>query len=65
MLGRVVLSRQQIRDVVGRLAEELDSDLEGRSPIFIGVLKGCVYFFTDLTQRLRSPVEVDFIQASS
>lgn len=65
MLGKVVLSREQISDVVDRLAEELDSDLEGRSPVFIGVLKGCVYFFTDVTKRLRAPVEVDFIQASS
>jgi hypoxanthine phosphoribosyltransferase len=65
MLGRVVLSREQIGHVIRRLAEEIDSDLEGRSPIFIGVLKGCVYFFTALTQALSHTVEVDFIQASS
>ncbi len=65
MLGRVVLSRDQIANVVERLAEEVASDLEGRSPVFIGVLKGCVYFFTDLTRALGHTVEVDFIQASS
>jgi len=65
MLGRVVLSREQIASVVRRMAEEIDSDLEGRSPVFIGVLKGCVYFFTALTQALSHSVEVDFIQASS
>jgi len=65
MLGRVVLSREQIGNVVRRMAEEIDSDLEGRSPIFVGILKGCVYFFTALTQALSHTVEVDFIQASS
>ncbi len=65
MLGRVVLSRDQIANVVERLAEEIDSDLEGRSPVFIGILKGCVYFFTDLTRCLSHTVEVDFIQTSS
>lgn len=65
MLGRIVVSAEQISDVVGRLAEELESDLEGRSPIFIGVLKGCVYFLTDLTRRIGRPVEIDFIQTSS
>ncbi len=65
MLGRVVLSRDQIANVVQRLAEEIDSDLEGRSPVFIGILKGCVYFFTDLTRCLSHTVEVDFIQTSS
>ncbi len=65
MLGRVVISRDRIASVVARLAEELESDLEGRSPVFIGVLKGCVYFFTDLTMAIKTPVDVDFIQVSS
>jgi hypoxanthine phosphoribosyltransferase len=33
--------------------------------VFIGVLKGCVYFFTDLTRHLSSVAELDFIQVSS
>jgi len=44
---------------------EIEADLEGRSPVFIGVLKGCVFFFTDLTKRIRRSVEMDFIQVSS
>jgi len=65
MLGAVVMSRDEIEQTLDRMAAELDRDLEGRSPVFIGVLKGCVYFFTDLTRRLRHHVEVDFIQVSS
>ena len=51
--------------MVSRLALELEADLEGRSPVFIGVLKGCVFFFTDLTRRIRHSLEMDFIQVSS
>jgi len=51
--------------MIRRLASEIDADLEGRSPVFIGVLKGCVFFFTDLTRRLRHSLEMDFIQVSS
>jgi len=51
--------------MISRLASELEADLEGRSPVFIGVLKGCVFFFTDLTRRIRHSLEVDFIQVSS
>lgn len=65
MLGPVVLSRDQLREIVDRLAAAIDADLPGRSPVFIGVLKGCVFFFTDLTRRLGQPVEMDFIQVSS
>jgi hypoxanthine phosphoribosyltransferase len=65
MLGRVVLSNDEIVAILERLAAELDEDLEGRAPVFVGVLKGCVFFLTDLTRRLRRSVELDFIQVSS
>lgn len=65
MLGKIVISRERIQRVVQKMAEEIDSDLEGRSPVFIGVLKGCVYFYTALTQAIRHPLEVDFVQMSS
>jgi hypoxanthine phosphoribosyltransferase len=65
MLGSVVVSREEIDGMIRRLASEIDADLEGRSPVFIGVLKGCVFFFTDLTRRIRHSLEIDFIQVSS
>ena len=65
MLGRVVVSEDEIGNMVSRMAQELEADLKGRSPVFIGVLKGCVFFFTDLTQQIRQPIEMDFIQVSS
>ena len=65
MLGTKVLGRDEIQAILRRLAAAIEADLAGRSPIFIGVLKGCVYFLTDLTRLLREPVEVDFIQVSS
>lgn len=65
MLGTTVIGHEEIQAIVRRLASEIEADLAGRSPIFIGVLKGCVYFMTDLTRLLRQTVEVDFIQVSS
>ncbi|MFV2071171.1 MAG: hypoxanthine phosphoribosyltransferase [Thermoanaerobaculales bacterium] len=65
MLGRVVVSRDEIEGMICRMAAELEADLDNRSPVFIGVLKGCVFFFTDLTRRIRHPMEMDFIQVSS
>jgi hypoxanthine phosphoribosyltransferase len=65
MLGPVVVSREEIEETVGRLAAQIEKDLDGRNPVFIGVLKGCVYFFTALTQSISRPLEVDFIQVSS
>ena len=65
MLGPIVLDRDEINRLIERLAGEIEADLDGRSPVFIGVLKGCVFFLTDLTRRIRKSVEMDFIQVSS
>jgi len=60
-----VVARRRIEQIVAALAAEVDADLEGKDPVFICVLKGAVYFFAALTQRLARSVVVDFIQASS
>lgn len=67
MLGDVVVSAGQIEETVDRLATEIGERVEGTQyrPVFIGVLKGCVYFFSDLTRRIGRPLEMDFIQVSS
>lgn len=65
MLGPVVVERSAIERMLDRLARELEADLAGKTPVFIGVLKGCVFFFTDLTMRIRTSLEMDFIQVSS
>lgn len=65
MVGPVVVPRSAIEVMLDRLAREIEADLEGRAPVFIGVLKGCVFFFTDLLRRIKRSVEMDFIQVSS
>ncbi|MFI5166627.1 MAG: hypoxanthine phosphoribosyltransferase [Thermoanaerobaculales bacterium] len=65
MLKERVLAKRRIEQVVAALAAEINADLEDREPVFICVLKGAVYFFAALTQRLSRSVVVDFIQASS
>ena len=38
---------------------------EGKKLLLVGVLKGSIYFFTDLTRYIDLPCNIDFIQASS
>jgi hypoxanthine phosphoribosyltransferase len=65
VLGEKVLSRQQIDEAIERLAVRLNAELAGRNAVFVCVLKGAVYFFTELTSRLTTSVVIDFIQVSS
>ena len=51
--------------MVKRVAAEIEEDFGPGSPVFIGVLKGCVFFLTDLVRNIGRPLEIDFIQVSS
>jgi len=65
MLGRIVISRDKIADMVAGMAERINEELQDEPAVFIGVLKGCVFFYTDLVRQLKPRIEVDFIQVSS
>lgn len=47
------------------LAGEIDAAWAGGEVRAVGVLKGSVFFLTDILKRLRTPVTVDFIQVRS
>ena len=61
----VLISREEISQVVTRLASEINRDYRGKPLLLIGVLKGSFVFMADLVRQLGLPVEVDFIRLSS
>ncbi len=58
------LSSSQIQDRVAELAREVAEAYAGRDPVLVTVLKGGVFFFTDLARRLPIPLAMDFIAIS-
>ena len=62
---RILISREEIDARVRELAAQLDRDYAGKNPLFITILKGSVFFFTDLLQNLTIPAEFDFMSVSS
>ena len=65
MLKEKVVAQAEIERAVAALAARIEADLAGQEPVFICILKGAVYFFTALTQRIKHALTVDFVQASS
>lgn len=65
MIERILLSQQTISDRLDGLAKEIDAGYRGRDLLAVGVLKGSVFFLTDLLKRLTVPVAVDFLQVRS
>ncbi len=59
------MDRAEIAGGVGRLAERINRDYEGRRPLIVVVLKGSFIFAADLLRELDLPVSVEFVRAGS
>jgi len=64
-IQEILLTREQIATRVGELAGAISRDYADRSPLLVSVLKGAVYFLTDLTRALQIPVMIDFMAITS
>ena len=62
---RIVLSKRTIQKRVKQLAKQISSDYAGTTPVIICMLKGAIYFFTDLVKNITIPVTIEFARLSS
>lgn len=62
---KVLITREEIKNTVAKLANEIKEDYRGKHPLLIGVLKGSFVFMADLIRQLDLPVEIDFIRLYS
>ena len=62
---RPVLTAEQIEDRVREMAGQISRELDGKFPLFVGILKGAFIFLADLVRVLDIAIEVDFAQISS
>lgn len=60
-----LFTREQIADRVRTLAQQINQDYQGTSPIVIGVLKGAFMFLADLTRLISIPFKIDFVRIVS
>lgn len=64
-IERVLISEEQIKTRIAELAQELKAEYEDKNPLFIGLLKGVVVFFSDMIRAVQIPCELDFMVVSS
>jgi hypoxanthine phosphoribosyltransferase len=64
-LGEVLVSTEELERRVGELGEAISRDYAGRELLLVGVLKGAVFFLSDLMRYIDIPVEVDFMAVAS
>ena len=61
----VLITQDEIKRAVAKLASDISRDYQGKQLLLIGILKGSFVFIADLIRELDIPVEVDFVKLSS
>lgn len=61
----ILISLDQIVEKSEELGKRLSKDYEGKTPIFVALLKGAVPFFAELIKHVECPMEIDFLDVSS
>ena len=62
---KILIDESALQARIAELGEEISGDYSGRDLLLIGVLKGAVFFMSDLMRRLTVPCEIDFMAISS
>jgi len=62
---RTLISQVRIQNRIKKLARQIRADFRGEPLHLVGVLKGAVFFLSDLARQIRGDVSFDFIALSS
>ena len=64
-VAEVLIDEDDLQRRIAELGDEISADYRGRDLLLLGVLKGAVFFMSDLMRRLTIPCEIDFMAISS
>jgi hypoxanthine phosphoribosyltransferase len=63
-VGRVLLTEAEIHQRINELGAQISGDYAGMDPLLVGVLKGVIFFMSDLLRSISIPATVDFMAIS-
>ena len=64
-IGEVLVQKDELEHRVRQLGKEISRDYEDQDLVLVGVLKGAVFFLSDLMRHIEIPCEVDFMAVAS
>ncbi len=64
-LLKVCISKEEISEIVSKIAKRINEDYKGRDPLFICLLKGAVPFATDLLKEITIKCKIEYVKVSS
>jgi hypoxanthine phosphoribosyltransferase len=64
-VGEILIPEDVLQEKIAEIAARISEDYDGRRILVIGVLKGAIFFISDLVRHLTVPCELDFMAVSS
>ena len=64
-IERVLISEEELHTKVQEMGKKISEDFRGKDPLFVGVLKGCFIFMSDLLRCVDIKCTMDFMAVSS
>ena len=64
-IKEIYFTEQQLADKVAELGARITEDYRDKNPLIVSVLKGSYVFMADLTRKIDTPCNVDFMVVSS
>ena len=59
------ISEAEIKQRIKEVAARINHDMEGKNPLFLGVLNGAFIFAADLMREMTIPCEISFVKLAS
>jgi hypoxanthine phosphoribosyltransferase len=60
----LLINKEQIQKRVSEMGKDISRDYADKSPVMLGVMKGCMVFLPDLIRQMNIPLEVEFISTA-
>jgi hypoxanthine phosphoribosyltransferase len=64
-IGKILVTEEDLQRRVRELGAEISRDYEGKNVLLLGILKGAVFFLSDLARQLTVENEMDFMAVAS
>ena len=61
----ICFSEEEIAGIVKKLGEEITKDYDGKDPLVVGLLKGCIPFMSDLFKNIDTEITLGYMKVSS
>lgn len=64
-IKKILVTKEEIENICSRLGKAISIDYKDKNPVFIGLLKGCEPFMSDLLKHVDCYAQVEYMRVSS